>query len=197
MCELTHALRLSVVIGGLVVNGTQEWRDISWVGAALIGAVGLLMLLSFPETSYRRVTIDRGHMFAHDHYQHRKDLKQAAPTSFLKRLSLYNGTFTKEPLWKIFVRPFFLPILPAVLWATLVFASTIGFLVGISSNFAVALAAPPYNFTTLQSSLTFIGGLVGSLLGIPAGGHMGDWIAMRATRRNDGIREPEHRLPAI
>lgn len=179
----------------------------------------LLVIFTFPETSYKRVTIDNGHIFAADHARHRQYLKDAergtagagshvgttynpdyvVPRSktYLQRMSLWSGVYTQESPFKIFVRPFFLPILPAVLWATLVFACTIGFLIGITSNFAAALAAPPYLFNTLQTSLCFIGGLVGGLLGIPAGGHLGDWIAMRATRRNDGIRQPEHRLPAI
>ncbi len=215
---------LPVVIAGLIAHGTGKWRLIYWVGSALIGSAMLLVVFTFPETSYRRVTIDRGHMFAADHGRHRQHLKDTeraataattieaksadhlarhseytAPKSktYLQKLALWSGTYTKEPLWKIFLRPFFLPLLPAVLWSILVFSSTIGFLVGITSNFATALSSPPYNFNTLQTSLCFIGGLVGGLLGIPAGGHFGDWIAMRATRRNDGIRQPEHRLPAI
>jgi hypothetical protein len=206
------------VIAGLIAHGTGQWRLIYWVGSAFIGSAMLLVVFTFPETSYRRVTIDRGHMFASDHRRHRQHLKDAEraatetkPASqdahsmhatprtktYFQKLALWSGTYTSEPLWKIFVRPFFLPLLPAVLWSILVFSSTIGFLVGITSNFATALSAPPYNFNTLQCSLCFIGGLVGGLLGIPAGGHFGDWLAMRATRRNDGIREPEHRLPAI
>lgn len=207
------------MIAGLIAHGTGKWRLIYWVGSALIGSTMLLVILTFPETSFRRLTIDRGHMFIDDHARHRRHLKDTeraggdkkspvskpdhsdVPTpklkSYPKRLALWSGIYTQESFVKIFIRPFALPILPAVLWAILVFSSTIGFLVGITSNFATALSSPPYNFNTLQTSLCFIGGLVGGLLGIPAGGHFGDWIAMRATRRNDGIREPEHRLPAI
>jgi len=207
------------VIAGSIAHETGKWRLIYWVGSALIGSAMVLVIFTFPETSFRRLTIDRGHMFADDHGRHRQHLKdiERAPTtdklatdkppdfddvtprskSYTQRLALWSGTYTEESILKIFLRPFFLPVLPAVLWAILVFSSTIGFLVGITSNFASALSSPPYNFNTLQTSLCFIGGLVGGLLGIPAGGHYGDWIAMRATRRNDGIREPEHRLPAI
>ncbi|KAL8276714.1 hypothetical protein RQP46_010893 [Phenoliferia psychrophenolica] len=105
---------------------TGNWRDIYWVASGLIGAVGLLVLFTFPA-----------------------------------------------------------------------FSVTIGFLVAITTNFAVATGAPPYNFTTLQSSLCFIGGIVGGFLGIPFAGPLSDLIVRRATHKNDGIREPEMRLKGL
>lgn len=35
------------------------------------------------------------------------------------------------------------------------------------------------------------------MIGIPAGGQLGDMVADYFTRRNGGIREPEMRLPAM
>jgi hypothetical protein len=39
--------------------------------------------------------------------------------------------------------------------------------------------------------------VLGSLVGIFFGGHIGDWTADFFTKRNGGVREPEMRLPAI
>ena len=39
--------------------------------------------------------------------------------------------------------------------------------------------------------------LVGAAIGLLTAGPLSDWISMRATRRNRGIREPEMHLPTI
>lgn len=116
--------------------------------------------------------------------------------SYLSSLRLYSGTYTSESLLKLFIRPTVFLILPQVLWATLVMAGTIGFLVAISTNFAQAFSMV-YGFKPWQASLCFIAALIGAGIGILAGGHLSDWIADFQTQRNGGIREPEMRLPAI
>lgn len=111
-------------------------------------------------------------------------------------LSLFNGTFTSEPLYKMVIRPLGLICLPPVLWAALVEAVTIGFLVALTSNVSVAYAAA-YDFEAWQVGLCFIAACIGSVIGIPAGGHLGDVVADYFTKKNGGIREPEMRLPAM
>jgi MFS family permease len=73
---------------------------------------------------------------------------------------------------------------------------TIGFIVAVTSNVATAFSTA-YGFEAWQSGLCFFAAIIGSLLGIVFGGHFSDWVADYFTRRNDGIREPEMRLPAI
>jgi MFS family permease len=54
--------------------------------------------------------------------------------SYWSTLSLFTGEiYTQDSLWKMFVRPFGLIILPPVLWATLVMSSLVGFTVALSS----------------------------------------------------------------
>lgn len=115
---------------------------------------------------------------------------------YVQNLRLYSGVYTQEPFFKLFLRPVILLTLPPVFWATLVMAGTIGFLVAITSNFAPAFENA-YNFKPWQAGLCFIGSLIGSFAGIAMGGHLSDWIADVLTRKNNGIREPEMRLPAI
>jgi hypothetical protein len=73
---------------------------------------------------------------------------------------------------------------------------TIGFLVAISSNFATAFSTT-YGFTAWQSGLCFISGFLFTMAGIFGGGMLSDWVADYFTKRNNGIREPEMRLPAV
>lgn len=39
--------------------------------------------------------------------------------------------------------------------------------------------------------------LVGAVIGLATAGPLSDWISARSTRKNNGIREPEMRLPAM
>ena len=66
----------------------------------------------------------------------------------------------------------------------------------VTSNVVPAFTAA-YGFAPWQTGLTFIAGIIGSILGIWAGGQFGDLTADFLTKRNNGIREPEMRLPAI
>jgi len=116
--------------------------------------------------------------------------------SYLASLRLFSGTYTKESLFILGIRPVVLLALPPVLWATFVMAGTIGFLVAISSNLAPAFAAT-YGFEPWQSGLCNIGSMIAAVIGLALGGWFSDWVADKQTRRNGGIREPEMRLPAI
>ena len=116
--------------------------------------------------------------------------------NFAQDLKIFHGELTHESFWHIFYRPVVLLAVPAVLWATLVMSVTIGFLVAISSNFASAFSTT-YNFSSVDSGLCFISGLIFTMLGLFGGGMASDFVADFFTKRNGGIREPEMRLPAI
>lgn len=214
---------LSVGVGfGMIIAGlitiNNDWRVIYEVAAAIIGFILLFAFFAFPETAFNRDEADvidaqplqrlssgQASEKTHQTADRVSDVEvapqsQQAPTkkkkTYLQSLSLYNGTFTSEPLYKIFVRPFGLILLPPVLWAALVESVTIGFLVAVTSNVDPAFLAT-YNFEAWQVGLCFISACLGSAIGIPAGGKLGDVVADYFTNKNGGIREPEMRLPAI
>ncbi|KAK0119511.1 hypothetical protein ONS95_010955 [Cadophora gregata] len=117
--------------------------------------------------------------------------------SYWSTLALFTGEiYTSQSLWTMFARPFGMILLPPVLWATSVMATLVGFSVALSSTFANDFAVA-YNFTAFQSGLAFFGSLVGGILGVPAGGPVGEIVANYFTTRNRGVREPEFRLPAM
>lgn len=189
------------------------------MAAAIIGVILLVAFFAFPETAFVRedapvddvVHLQRlasGHDSEKTHQTADRvsDIEVASQSpqvpakkkkkTYVESLKLYNGTFTSEPLYKIFVRPFGLILLPPVLWAALVESVTIGFLVAVTSNVDAAFLAT-YDFEAWQVGLCFISACIGSAVGIPAGGKLGDVVADYFTNKNGGIREPEMRLPAI
>lgn len=119
-----------------------------------------------------------------------------AKQPYLQSLKIFHKTLTEESLAKMFFRPLGVICLPPVLWAALVQSVTIGFLVAVSSNVAPAFQQT-YGFEPYQVGLCFVSAIVGSVLGIPAGGQLGDKVADWLTKRNGGVRDPEMRLPTM
>lgn len=60
-----------------------------------------------------------------------------------------------------------------------------------------AFAAAPYNFSSQTIGFFNFATLAGAFIGLATNGPLSDWISMRATKKNRGIREPEMRLPAM
>ncbi|PNP42807.1 hypothetical protein TGAMA5MH_05550 [Trichoderma gamsii] len=199
-CFLSVGAAAGLIVSGLITID-HTWRTIYQVGSALVGFVLLLLIFTVPETSYLRT----------DHYESPSpdvsDEKQVSTVreetqnstkkmSYIESLLVFKAAGTSENMFKMLIRPFGLIILPPVLWAALSLAVTIGFLVAVTSNSAAAFNQT-YGFASYQVGLCYIAAVIGSLFGLPAGGHLGDKVADVLTKRNNGIREPEMRLPAV
>ena len=178
------------------------------MASALVGAVLLLAFFGFPESAYIRQQpdSDRQETSTTSASEKGEAASAAEPVvegrppgktpSYLASLKILHRSLTTESLPKLILRPLGLICLPPVLWSALVEAATIGFLIAATSNVSVAFNRT-YGFETWQVGLCFTASIIGSLVGIPAGGQMGDAVADWLTRRNGGIREPEMRLPAM
>ncbi|KAI0394028.1 MFS general substrate transporter [Xylariaceae sp. FL0594] len=213
---LSAGVAFGILIDGLALIH-NHWRFIYKIATGLVGLVFLLAFFTFPETAFRR---DEGRGCSSDSseaystargvdnddevskiaeahsIQQQQESPRSEKISYLRSLNIFRGILTEESTVKMFLRPFGAILLPPVLWAALVQSVTIGFLVAVTSNVALAYSQT-YGFETYQIGLTFIAALIGSLLGIPAGGLLGDKMADWLTKRNGGIRHPEMRLPAI
>jgi len=92
------------------------------------------------------------------------------------------------------VEIFFFPI---VFWAAMTMGAAANSLLCVNLLQSQALAAPPYNFSPGNVGFANFALAVGAVLGLIVAGPLSDWVAMRATKKNGGIREPEMRLPAL
>lgn len=86
---------------------------------------------------------------------------------------------------------------PIIFWVSMAVGAAANSLLCVNLIQSQALAAPPYNFSPANVGFANFALAVGAIIGLAAAGPFSDWIAMRATRRNGGIREPEMRLPAL
>lgn len=207
--SLSAGVGAGILIAGLITINLH-WRYIYYISTALIGCCTILIFFTLPETEYRRSAASQNEQKTGEEcavaskdeagaevaYAELGSVPRPERRTWVQELRIFTGSYTDESLLKLFIRPIVLLTLPPVAWATLVMSVTIGFLVAITSNFATAFSTV-YGFETYQTGLCFIASLISSLIGVFFGGHLSDMIADYFTKRNNGIREPEMRLPAM
>jgi hypothetical protein len=86
---------------------------------------------------------------------------------------------------------------PIVFWAAMTMGAPANALLVVNLIQSQALAAPPYNFDPASVGYANFALVVGGIIALVCAGPFSDFVAMRATKKNHGIREPEMRLPAL
>ncbi|KAI9742050.1 MAG: hypothetical protein M1834_000440 [Cirrosporium novae-zelandiae] len=122
-------------------------------------------------------------------------LRTRPPKTFVQTLKPWNGFLHRENWFKVAMRPFILFAYPAVLWSTLVYSLSIGWLIVLSEAMSTIFKnKDTYNFSSLGTGLLYISPFVGGILGTAVAGKISDVIVRYMSRRNDGVYEPEFRL---
>ncbi|KAL0261864.1 hypothetical protein SLS55_003296 [Diplodia seriata] len=127
------------------------------------------------------------------HYTDR--FRQGPKKTYLQTLAPYSGRLSRDKWLRVMARPFILFAYPAVLWSTVVYSLSIGWLIVLSESVAhIYRNSESYNFTALQTGLIYISPFIGGVLGTAVAGKVSDVIVRWMSRRNDGVYEPEFRL---
>lgn len=122
-------------------------------------------------------------------------LRTQPPKSFKQTLKPWNGRLRHENWFLVALRPFILFAYPAILWSTLVYSLSIGWLIVLSESVSTVYRnKETYNFSSLGTGLVYISPFIGGILGTAVAGKVSDIIVRFMSRRNDGIYEPEFRL---
>lgn len=122
-------------------------------------------------------------------------LRTQPAKTYRQTLKPWNGRLVHDNWFKVAFRPFILFAYPSILWSTLVYSLSIGWLIVLSESVAVIFENKhTYNFTALQTGLVYISPFVGGVLGTAVAGKVSDIIVRFMSRRNGGIYEPEFRL---
>ncbi|KAG7108078.1 putative MFS-type transporter like protein [Verticillium longisporum] len=122
-------------------------------------------------------------------------LRHQPARSFAEQLNPWNGRLNHDKWLKVMVRPFILFAYPSVLWSTVIYSCSVGWLIVISETMSVIYRnSDSYNFTALQTGLVYISPFVGGILGTVVAGKVSDIIVRALARRNGGLYEPEFRL---
>ncbi|KAK5662633.1 hypothetical protein OQA88_8547 [Cercophora sp. LCS_1] len=211
---------LTGISGGALVAGYIIERDgyqwTFWVCAIFFGVLGLCVVFLVPETAYRRDSVvvmagsDGEMKLGHDHdVQHvdEKDMHTSyrvggggeveKKKTYWQSLAIFTGRYSHAPGWKPFARPVVMLFFPAVMWAFLIYGTTLTWIVVFSVVNAPLFTAPPYNFTISQTGLISLSPFILTVIGELISGPLNDWIVVWLTRKNRGIYEPEFRLPLM
>ena len=86
---------------------------------------------------------------------------------------------------------------PIVEFASFIVSWSASCFLTINLTQSQAFAAHPYNFSPLIIGFFNFAILVGGIIGLLTAGPLSDWISMQLTKRNNGVREPEMRLPTM
>ena len=211
----------SLMVGPIISGPMSEqvgWRNFWWLYTAMNAFSIILIIFIQPETLYHRMhpnEVDKesqrrsheGKGVANvDTTEHElKTVPTAEQDPFLgvgKPSKAQFGLFKKNahPI-KTLALDFWIPwkmfAFPIVQFAAFVVSWSASCFLTLNLTEAQVFAAPPYNFHPTFVGFTNFAVLGGAAIGLVTSGPLSDWIAMRLTRRNGGIREPEMRLPTM
>ncbi|GJC85579.1 putative MFS-type transporter C1271.10c [Colletotrichum liriopes] len=122
-------------------------------------------------------------------------LRHQPAKSFTEQLKPWNGRLNHDKWFKVMLRPFVLFAYPAVLWSSVVYSLSVGWLIVVSESVALIYRnRESYNFDALQTGLVYLSPFIGGILGTAVAGKASDIIVKAMARRNGGLYEPEFRL---
>ncbi|KAH7027172.1 major facilitator superfamily domain-containing protein [Microdochium trichocladiopsis] len=119
----------------------------------------------------------------------------AGEKSYLRQLAPF--TVQRSPVASFFgaFRDIFTCLLiPGTFWALLFNSMVFGGLVALSLTYTERLELDPWHFSPSTVGTVQVGAAIGSLVGL-AFGELAEPTSRWLTRRNHGVREPEHVLP--
>lgn len=103
----------------------------------------------------------------------------------------------KSLIFRDILAPVQIFLFPIIFWACFSFGFAANCLLALNLTQSQVFAAPPYLFTPAQVGFVNFAFVVGGVVGLLTAGPLSDWVSMRATARNGGVREAEMRLIAL
>ncbi|QGI65328.1 hypothetical protein CEK27_009299 [Fusarium fujikuroi] len=207
-------INLASPIAGAIID-RYGYKTCLW---AMAGAFGLQLILTFffmPETAYKRSTnpdtLVSSHVEGHSAVDDKKECVSEVenkasvcdnapipePRSFICNLRPWSGYYDASGFWYSMFAPFKMLGSPVVIWGCFQLTICMSWLVLLASTASQIFTQPPYNFTVAQVGLTNLSSFVGTFIATALAGIMVDGLATFMARRNEGIYEPEFRLPIL
>lgn len=172
-----------------------------WIVGIFVGLSVISMFFYMPETKFDGPRPDPLQFTKAAQDSDSKDqviVQESAPIpkkTFVQELKFWSSGDPTVNLLHVFLRPFVLLAYPTVLWSCCIYGMALSWNLILGATVAQLFAPPPYEFNSNAQGLFFLSPFIGSIFGVFFSGPGGDWIATFFTKRNNGIREPEMRLP--
>lgn len=216
-CTAAGSSLLLVAVPFIIDASDGNWRINYWFWAAFAAFSLVAILLLVPETLFNRgIAHHEGRVHATDTYgTHRMfDTAEEAraagfkiddgesagaepPKTFSYKRQLSLVTIQPSAITRFLgaYRDIFACLLvPGTFWALLLNSVVFGGLVILSITYAQRLEMLPWHFSPSVVGTVQVGAAIGALVGL-AYGQLTEPVSRFLTRRNHGIREPEHVLP--
>lgn len=197
------------------IGARHGWRSFFWLTVALSSFVTVLLAFAFPEMKWRRTSVNHAGVKGGNNENQPQGEKSADSESDSgdgvsgqqvgrgqpSRIRYSPVQKPDSAWWKRVVRDITTPIIvffnPIVFWAGLMVAGPADLLLLFNITESSLFSSPDYRFSPGQVGYTNFAFFVGAVVGVATAGPFSDWLARRPTRKNNGIREAEMRLPAL
>jgi hypothetical protein len=103
----------------------------------------------------------------------------------------------RELIFRDILAPIQIFSFPIIFWAAFSLGFAADCLLALNLTQSQVFASPPYLFTPAQVGFVNLAFVGGGIIGLLTAGPFSDWVALRATAKNKGIREAEMRLVAL
>ncbi|KAL3451719.1 major facilitator superfamily domain-containing protein [Aspergillus insuetus] len=211
---------LGLFIGPIIAGNIAErfgWRSFFWLSLAMAVFNLITLLTLYPETKYSRPATDHHPVSPPALVSETPDdpksgsiqLENLDPNRATVMVGKGRPSKTQfklwqapDPNWKQFlvrdtISSFTVFFFPIIFWAGLNVAGPANVLLYWNLTESAILGSPPYSFSPSAVGYSNFAFVIGGMLGLLTAGPLSDWVAMRATTANKGIREAEMRLPAL
>ena len=121
--------------------------------------------------------------------------KQVKP--FFKKQMIFTGRHSKDNWFKVALRPFFLYVYPAVLFGAIIYSFAVVWLIVLSEVVSNIFTGEGYGYSEQTVGLFYISPFLGGMLGSILTGIISDRVIRVLIKKNDGVYEPEFRLPML
>ncbi|KAJ0313682.1 hypothetical protein COL5a_003395 [Colletotrichum fioriniae] len=210
---------LAPFFSGFIADGAG-WRWVMYFATIVLGVCSIILFLFTEETIFFRNTIEGLDPISSDENSTeivkkdaRNDLDTKRPPildqvqdsipmrekrTFLQKLSLVTRLpgrpSRKQTILKTWRSLKIIALFPNILWAGLLYGTNIAWYSVINATMSMILGEAPYSFSPTLVGVAYLSPLVFGGVAAVWAGKFSDVLTMRLARRNDGIREPEHRL---
>jgi MFS family permease len=197
MLVLASSNYIAPLIAGYM-NNNIGWQWVQHWCAIILGLNFVLSFFFYEDTLYLRASAeadmaDKGITLKTTHTPRPTDSKR---TFFSKmRLWTKNPNIGPRQFVDMVWRPVYIFFaFPVVMWAGFYYALSLVWYSVYNATASAVYSGSPYNFSSASVGLSYLGPLIGALIGGIYSGPIADRIMMRLVKRNNGVREPEQRL---
>ncbi|KAF8167500.1 MFS general substrate transporter [Crassisporium funariophilum] len=198
----SFSIMAGITLGPLLysyVIQNLSWQMGFWFVTIPLGISVVLVFFCVPETTYVRAPSAQPKASGKD--SEKGSIEEGTSSSdiiperksYVSQLKIWNGTYSKANILKIFLRPFPFLLSP-VTWFMFCCHGMQTVWLSLMPICSSTIFTIEYNFDATQIGLTNLGGIVGIVLAMCVTGPLTDYGTVWLAKRNKGVYEPEFRI---